>query len=432
MKTSLFFGLVVLFLINILNFYDRNIAGALAEPMKHEFHLSDSQIGLLSSAFIWLYAVVGVGLGWLADRLARKWILAIGVAVWAALTGLNALAQTFTHLIIARLGVAVGEAVVAPTATSWIGDLFPQEKRARALSVFMLGVPIGGALSYLFSGPAAQAFGWRTAMVLAAVPALVLVPLLLFLDEPPRGATEPHLREASGSMWSVLRIPTLWWIIASGALLNFNMYAYGTFMVSFFIRIHSQTLANAGVLTGVMYAIGGLAGAMLGGNLADRFVKQRRDARMLVAAAIALLGAPTAYLGIVQPKGSLPIALAMFTLAYGACNAYYGPVYSSIQDIVPPSMRARAMSIYFMLMYMMGASMGPLLTGRLSDWRAAEAAKAAGSVTIEAAHRATGLQEAVLIIPVLSFFLAIALWAGSRTIGRDMDSCRNLATSAAA
>ena len=423
MKKSLVVSLAVLFLINILNFYDRNVAGALAEPMKKEFDLSDKEIGLLGSAFIWIYAIVGVPLGLMADRMKRKTLLVFGVVVWSVLTAMNAFAQNFTHLLVARLGVGIGEAVVAPAATSWIGDLVPTSKRARALALFMLGVPVGGAMSYFFSGPIAQAFGWRTALVIAALPAILLVPPLLMLREPERGAMDAPLLVTGGprqSMWSVLKIPTLIWIIASGALLNFNMYAYGTFTVSFLIRVHQQPLSQAGMLTGVIMLTGGVAGGMLAGRIGDWIIRKRKDGRLLAAALFALAGVPLAYFGVIQTKGSLTAAVVLLALAYGSCNTYYGLVYSSIQEIVAPALRATTMSIYFMFMYLCGASMGPLLTGALSDQRAKAAAAAAQSSVVTAAHRAIGLQEAMLIIPLLGLLLAIVLYAASRTISADI------------
>ncbi|MES1261071.1 MAG: MFS transporter, partial [Acidobacteriota bacterium] len=202
-------AILVLIAINILNFYDRNVMGALTEPVRREFHLSDTQVGLIGSAFIWLYAIVGVPLGRLADRRSRKKLLAGGITVWSVLTALTALAGSYGMLLVSRLGFAVGEAVVAPAATSWIGDLFPAHRRAKPLALFMAGVPVGGALSYFLSGPIAQAWGWRTAMVVAAVPAMLLIPLLLRLKEPRRGAAEP-VREPVGSVLAVLRIPTFW------------------------------------------------------------------------------------------------------------------------------------------------------------------------------------------------------------------------------
>lgn len=413
-------ALWVLFAVNVLNFYDRHISGALAEPIRREFGLSDTQLGLLGSAFIWLYALVGVPLGRLADTVSRKKVLAGGIAVWSALTAFNGLAANFGMLMMARLGVAVGEAACAPTATSWLGDLFPPSKRSKALSTFMLGVPVGAALSYFLSGPLAQAFGWRVAMVIAAVPGLLLIPILLRLPEPERGAVEGGHGASGDSMWSVLRIPTLWWIILSGALLNFNMYAIGHFLPAFFSRVHGLTLAQSGLATGLVSAIGGVGGGLLAGRIGDAAVRNRINGRMVMGALFALATVPVAFFGIRQADGGFWLALVLLGLAYAGCNTYYGFVYPSIQDIVPPAKRGTTMAVYFMAMYLLGASFGPLLTGRLSDWRAQVAAREAGSAVVTEKYRAIGLQEAMFIIPVLSCGLAFVLWAGSRTISRDM------------
>jgi MFS family permease len=339
--------------------------------------------------------------------------------VWSALTATAAMAVSYTMLLFSRLGFAVGEAVVAPAATSWIGDLFPAWERSRPLALFMLGVPVGGALSYFFSGPVAQAYGWRTAMVLAAVPAVVLIPILMRLAEPARGAAEVHREPlAKSSMAMILKIPTMWWIIASGALLNFNMYAIGTFLPAFLSRIHGLTLARSGIATGIVFAIGGVAGGLLAGRLGDRVIHQRQNGRLLAAAAIAALGAPAGYLGI--GAGGVIASIALITLAYGTLNAYYGLVYSAIQDIVAPAMRGTAMAIYFMAMYLCGASFGPLLTGKLSDLMAHRAADAAGTTQLTEAFKAIGLQQAMFVIPVLSMLLAVVLYCGAQTIVADM------------
>ncbi|HEV2447028.1 MAG TPA: MFS transporter [Candidatus Sulfopaludibacter sp.] len=419
-RRATYSSLAVLVAVNILNFYDRHVIGALTEPIRKEFGLTDSQVGLIGSAFIWLYAIVGLPLGRAADAWSRKKLLAGGMLVWAALTGVAAMAANYTMLLFSRLGFAVGEAVVAPAATSWIGDLFPAGERSRPLALFMLGVPVGGALSYFFSGPVAQAYGWRAAMVLAAAPALILTPILLRLIEPARGAAETHRHEpmAKSSMAAILKIPTMWWIIASGALLNFNMYAIGTFLPAFLSRIHGLTLARSGVATGFVFAVGGVAGGLIAGRLGDRIIHTRENGRLLVAAAIAIVGAPVGYLGI-GASGAF-MAIALITIAYGTLNAYYGLVYSAIQDIVAPAMRGTAMAIYFLAMYLCGASFGPLLTGKLSDWMARRAADAAGAARITEAFKAIGLQQAMFIIPLLSMLLALVLYCGSRTIAADM------------
>jgi MFS family permease len=421
MQNSAKAALAVLVAINILNFYDRNVAGALVEPIRKEFHLSDTQIGFLGSVFIWLYAVVGVPLGSIADRWSRKKLLAGGILVWSVLTALAALATTYAMLLFTRLGFAVGEAAVAPTATSWIGDLFPGPRRARPLALFMLGVPVGGAFAYFFSGPIAQAFGWRMAMVVAAAPAALLIPPLLLLREPQRGSSESR-REVEHTGWTAMkivgRIPTFWWIVASGALLNFNMY------------VHAMSLAQSGVATGILYAAGGITGSVFAGWLGDRATVSRGNGRLLWSAGLVIVGAPLSYFGVVAGGGLM--AVVFLTIFYGTLCSYYGLVYASIQDIIAPSMRGTAMAVYFMAMYLCGASFGPLLTGRISDMMARRMAAAAGSATVTEAFKALGLQQAMLILPVMAVLLAVVLFIGSRTIGKDLEKRETAARRAAA
>ncbi len=191
-RSTTWWPLAVLVAINVLNFYDRQVAGAIVEPVRKEFHLTDTAIGLLNTLSLILYGLVGLPLGLLADRISRKKLLAAGIVVWTVFTASARWINSYSFLLISRLGVGVGEATAAPTATSWIGDLFPAERRSKPLALFMLGVPVGGALSFFFTGPIALKFGWRAAMVVAAAPALLLVPLLLMLREPARGAAEKH------------------------------------------------------------------------------------------------------------------------------------------------------------------------------------------------------------------------------------------------
>jgi MFS family permease len=412
-------ALFVLVALNILNFYDRNVLGALAEPIRKDFGLTDTEVGLLGSIFIWLYAIIGIPLGKLADSRSRRKLLSAGMLVWSALTAVAALAATYRILLLSRLGFAIGEAAVAPAATSWIGDLFPPEQRARPLAIFMLGVPIGAAASFFFSGPIAQAYGWRMAMVVAAAPALILVPLLLRLPEPARSATATHGKFGKpASIRAVLKIPTFWWIIGSGVLLNFNMYAISTFLPAFFSRIHHLSLARSGVAAGIVYAVGGVAGGLGAGWIGDRIVHHREDGRLLCAAAFSAVGAVVAYCGIIDRDFS--VAAVLIGLAYCALNSYYGLVYSSIQDIVPPGTVGTAMAFYFMAMYLCGASFGPLLTGKISDLMAHRAAESAGSAIVTEAFKAVGLQQAMILIPIFSLLLAVVLYCASRTIGRDL------------
>ena len=171
-KTGVWFALIVLFAINTLNFFDRQILGAIGEPIRKEFGLDDSSLGLLGTAFTLLYAFVGVPLGSLADKFGRKRILSVGVFVWSLLTAGTGLVQNFGQMFALRLGVGVGEASCAPAANSLIGDLFPASRRAKALAIFMLGVPVGLALSFAISGSVAKQYGWRAAFFVAGIPGI--------------------------------------------------------------------------------------------------------------------------------------------------------------------------------------------------------------------------------------------------------------------
>ncbi len=419
MRKTATFAILTLFLVNILNFYDRNVAGAVVEPMRKEFHLNDFQIGLLTTAMTVLYAIIGVPLGRVADVWSRKRLLAWGILVWSALTAFTYFARNYGMVLISRLGVGVGEATCAPTATSWLGDLVPPHRRARVLGLFMLGVPVGGALSYFFSGPIAHAYGWRVAMIAAAAPALLLIPALMSLSEPERGASEAHREPVhTGSMWVVLKIPTLWWIIASGALVNFNMYAIGTFMPAMFGRIYHLNVGSAGIQTGIVYLIGGIAGGLLGGFSGDHIIHSHKNGRLWMCAAFAFIGAPFAYYASIA--AALSMAVILWTVLYASLNTYYGLVYSAIQDIVSPSQRGTTMALYFMAMYLLGASFGSVITGGLSDHYARVASTLAGSAVITEAARATGLQQAMIVIPIVNVLLAFVLFMGSRTILADM------------
>jgi len=418
---TLWLGALVLFAVNVLNFYDRHVPAALVEPLRREFHLTDTQNGLLSSAFVWIYAIVGVPIGRLADTWSRKKLLAAAVFVWCSLTAVAGLASGFALLLVSRLGVGVGEAGCAPAGTSWLGDLFPAQRRSRALAFFMLGVPLGGALGFFFTGPIAQAHGWRVAMAAAAAPGLLLIPLLLLLREPVRGAGEAQpAASGGGSAWKVLRMRTFWWIILSGAFLNFNMYVIGTFLPAFFSRVHGLTLASSTTASGFVLLVGGLGGGLVGGQLGDYAFRIRAGGRLLASAFLALLAVPLALGGILQPRGSLRLAVLLLIFVYGTLTTYYGLVYSSLHDVVAPRHRATALAVYFLGMYLGGGSYGPLVAGKLSDYFAHRAATLAGTGAITEAFRASGLQQAMLVIPALCVPLAFVLYMGSRSIGADI------------
>lgn len=419
------FALLVLFGINTMNFFDRQILGAVTEPIRKEWMLTDSQMGLLGTAFTLLYAAAGVPLGRLADRWLRTRLLSLGVAAWSLLTAASGLAWNFWSLFVTRLGVGVGEAGCAPAANSLIGDFYPASQRGRALSVFMLGLPVGLFLSYWVSGRVAQAYGWRAAFYVACIPGLALAALILLVQEPARGAAEMHPHAGSSPPGSpyrlLLSIPTLWWIIASGAFHNFNMYAVNAFLTAFLSRYHAMNLRQANNISAVVLGAVGIVGLLAGGWAADRIRKVRPDGRLLLSSVALLSSVPFLFFALEIPKGEISHFMILMGTGSMLMFVYYSTVYPALQDVVEPSLRGTAMALYFFAMYVLGASLGPLGTGMLSDYYARKTMLKAGALEMMEGFKAEGLHTAMYVIPLLSLLVALVLFAASRTVASDMN-----------
>ncbi len=429
-KYSVWFALVVLFAINTVNFFDRLVIGAVGEPIRKEFGLNDASLGLLSTAFTLLYAFVGVPFGRLADKISRKKILSAGVFVWSLLTAASGIAQNFWQLFALRLGIGVGEASCAPAATSLIGDLFPADKRGKAISIFMLGLPIGIALSFAVSGTVAQAYGWRAAFFVAGIPGIILALAALFIREPIRGASETTnvgAKRREGSPYRlILASPTMRWLIISGALHNFCLYALSSFMTPYLMRYHGLDIRDANLGSMLINGVFTLPGLLFGGVLGDAAKKWRTNSGLLVVALATLLAVPL----FVLSTAAAPRSMYLFLFAMGGAFAlmyfYYAIVYSTIQDVTEPSLRGTAMSIYFMAMYLLGGALGPYVVGSISDYFTRKAATAAGIVELSTGalepFRASGLQSAMYIVPALCVVLAAVLFAASRTVTKDVEN----------
>jgi MFS family permease len=428
-RPRVWFALWVLFAINTMNFFDRQILGAVGEAVRKEWGMSDGAMGALGTAFTLLYAFVGVPLGRLTDRTGRKWILSAGVFVWSLTTVLSGFARNFWQLFILRLGVGVGEASCAPAATSLIGDLFPASRRAKALSIFMLGLPVGVALSFAVSGTIARSYGWRPAFYVAGIPGLLCALAVLFIREPKRGASEVHkiggLKREGSPYRLVLSIPTMRWLIISGALHNFNMYAIGSFLTPFLMRYHGADIRSANFISMVVYGLSGAPGLILGGIIGDAVMKRRDNGRLLVGSLAILCSVPFLYLALGRPGGEQAGFMILMGTGCALMYAYYSTVYSTIQDVIEPSLRGTAMALYFFAMYVLGASLGPYGTGVVSDFFTMRAAAASGVENFTQASlepfRAAGLHTAMYIIPALGLLLTLVLFAASRTVTKDME-----------
>lgn len=406
--------------INLMNFYDRQVVGAVGERIKVEWQLSDGQLAGLTTAFVLLYAIVGIPLGRLADVGRRKYILAVGIIAWSVFTGLSGLASSFAMLILCRLAVGIGEASAAPAANSMIGDLFPGARRGRAIAIFMLGLPFGLGASYVISGLVTQATGgWRPALFVAAVPGLLLGLLALFIPEPERGAADPDVAQAQrtsiAAIRHVLSLPTMRWIIVSGALFNLNTYALSAFNTSYLIRFHGLNIDIANRFSGAIFGIGGAIGMIAGGWIGDRSARGGPGGRMRLAAIGSLLTVPLTWIALEQPAGNAWGYAMLMLVSVGVMYVYYTNVMATIYDLVEPRERGTAMAVYFFVFYLFIA-VGLLAFGRLSDDLAARAL-ATGLTAAES--RSAGLHGALYAIPVISVLLTLVLWAGARTAPAD-------------
>ena len=422
-------ALLVLFAINTLNFLDRTLPGSLAEPIRKEFGLSDTGLGLLGTLFTLIYAVVGLPLGRLTDRWQRTRLVAIGTALWSVLTAATGVAQSYVQVFVSRLGVGVGEAVCAPASQSLIGDLFPTHQRARAMGIFMLGLPAGISIAYLCAGAIGAAWGWRAAFLIACLPGLLLAVCALRIPEPIRGAQDgahstptatPETARAAAPYSAVLKVPTMWWIILSGIFHNFNMYAINSFQTPFLQRFHGMSLKDASGVSAISVGAVGAVGLIVGGWLADRMAVRRKNGRLLVSAFSMALAAPCIFLAINQPKGAIAAFMALMALGTMTMYVYYATVYAAIQDVIGPRLRGTAVAIYFCGMYVLGASLGPVGIGMLSDHFARQAMGAAGQIHVSEAFKAIGLHDAMYIIPVLATLAASVLFAAATTVEKDM------------
>ncbi|HEY2678352.1 MAG TPA: MFS transporter [Steroidobacteraceae bacterium] len=419
------FALFILFAINLLNFFDRQLLGALFEPIRKEFGLSDTALGFLGSIFTVIYAMVGLPLGALSDRWSRTRLIALGTTFWSLLTAATGMATSYSQIFIARLGVGLGEATCAPAGQSLIGDFFPPSRRAFAMGVFMLGLPAGIFAAYLSSGVIYEHWGWRAAFYIACIPGLIFAACALAIKEPVRGALDPgRARTAAAGGWApyitVLSLPTMWWIILSGIFHNFNMYALNTFNNAFLQRFHGLSVRDAGAISSVTIGLVGAIGLLAGGWLADRMSVKRRNGRLVLSSISMAIAAPCIFLAINQPRGAITPYVILMTLGTITMFVYYATVYSAIQDVIEPRLRGFAVALYFCCMYLLGASLGPVGTGYLSDHFAKKAMHDAGAGAMTEVYKAIGLHHAMYAIPILALAAAVVLFAASRTMEKDV------------
>lgn len=399
------------------NFIDRVVVGVIQEPIKQEFGLTDLQLGLLGGpAFAVLYTFLGIPIARLAERKSRVAIVALALAVWSGMTALCGVVTSYAFLLLARVGVSVGEAGCTPPAQSLIGDYFPSDKRATALSIYALGVPVGSMLAAVGGGLIAEYMGWREAFLVLGLPGLILALVLrLTVKEPPRAAPAAETPSFGAAIRILAAKPTFWHVALGGAIASFVGYGVGQYLNSFLIRSHGLTLLQASQLTGVVLGVFAAFGTFLSGWLADRLSRRYPNALAWLPALGFLICTPLYVAGYLIPNLWIGIPL----LALGAVTHYFylGPMYAATQGIVPPRMRATAVAVLLFIVNILGYGLGPPAIGLLSDVMAGVALRA-GAVSAEAAA-AEGLRHAMIIGLAGYLWAALHFLLAWRTLRRD-------------
>jgi predicted MFS family arabinose efflux permease len=358
--------LFILFLAYVFNFIDRQIISILAEPLRKELGLSDTQLGLLTgTAFALFYATLGIPIARWADLWVRRHIIAMGLALWSAMTALSGLAHGFPQMLAARIGVGVGEAALSPPAHSLLAQYFPPERRATALGIYSMGIHVGILFGVLAGGWLDQFWGWRWAFAVVGLPGLPLALVLwLTVREPARAshAPAPPVAEVVRYLWSLRSFRHL--ALATG-LTAFGGYAFANWAPTFLRRVHALESGELGTKYGLVLGIGGAIGSVLAGLLADRLGGGDRRWWLWVPAVAALAPLPFTLAFFFHPDADTALALLFPGLVLAAM--YQGPVFSTVQTLAEERMRSVASGVLLFVINIIGLGMGPPTVGLLND-----------------------------------------------------------------
>ncbi len=417
------FAFTILFIINILNYADRYVLPAILPKIQQDLGLNNTELGLLGSSFLLVYALATLPIGIWADRGIRKNIVALCVGIWSVATMLAGFTRNFIQLFSLRAVLGIGEAGYGPASLSLLGDLFPKGQRGRILSYWSSGTLIGAAIGFTLGGLVAQAFGWRWAFYLVGIPGLIAAFLAWRLSEPERGVfdhdeaegvleagipeEEEDVPVVHGSLGNnfrsavkhLLKIPTYWTLVAGLVFSFFTIGGTSFWLPTYFVDTFKLSVARAGAISGAVLVCSGLVGTLLGGWLADAAQRRRPEGRLFVAMLGFLLGAPLVLIALFLH--SLPLFLAVFILAGIALNFCTGPLNAVIQDVIRPDLRATAVGLSLLLAHLLGDAAAPTIIGALAD-------------------RITLATALIVTAPLFLFLAGLVCLLGLRYVARDM------------
>ncbi|MGB5355094.1 MAG: MFS transporter [Eudoraea sp.] len=371
-KENKWYVLTLLTLVYTFSFIDRQILVILAEPIKKELALSDTQLGLLTGlAFAALYVVLGVPIARLADKGNRKNIIAISLTLWSFMTAISGAASSFHQLLLARIGVGIGEAGGSPPSHSIISDYFPPKKRATAFAIYSMGIYLGVLLGFVVGGFIAKSYGWRIAFYSLGLPGIFLAILLYYtVKEPRKGQSDliktnskaPTIKEVFKTLFSY---KSFMYAALGTGFTAFGQYGINNFFPSYLQRIHGMNLAQAGYILGLVFGVGGGLGVFLGGYISDRI--GLKDLRWylrgpMLASIVSLISFAVV---IFSNEISWIIGMLFFTTLFS--GFYLAPVIGVTHSLVNAKMRAIASSVLFFILNFIGLGFGPLTIGYISD-----------------------------------------------------------------
>jgi len=412
--------LVLLTIAYTSSYLDRTIIGAVAEHIKLDLDLSDTQLGLLTGfAFAVFYATLGIPLAVLSDRMNRRNIIAMAVTVWSVMTVFCGLATNYVQLLLARIGVGIGEAGSSPQSHSIIADLYAPHERSRALGFYALGVYAGGMLGFLIGAPLAEVWGWRSVFFVAGLPGLLIALLVwLTIDEPQRGLADgrahapvktPTLGEAISGMREgfafIWKSRACRHVIIGLTLTALIGYGGIMFAASFLKRTHGISGLEIGLILGPIVGVLGGAGALLGGWLADRWAAKDRRWTAWIIALAKLLAAPLVVAFYLTDDFTFALLFYLPATVLGAF--YLGPSFAMVQSLSPLAMRATASAIMLFILNLIALGLGPLTVGILSD-------------LLKPSFGTDSLRYALLSLSLLNLWAAYHYWLAGQAYEKEM------------
>lgn len=395
------YALILLTVVYVLNFVDRTVIYILFTPIQAEMKFTDFQLAVLgTTSFVIFYTLLGVPFGRLADRVVRKNLIAVGLAVWSLFSGLTGFADSFWGIFFCRLMVGVGEATLGPAAFSIVSDYFPARLRATVQGIYSSGIAIGSGLAFFLGGWIGQTHGWRWAFYLLGFPGILLAVFVFFLREPARGRTEVAPVRHGRDDWKILfRSVPLRYLYVGYALLGLASNNIGVWGTSFFVRVHEMTLGFIGTLAGILAVTVGMPVMILGGYAADRFRQRGRGGRMTLSAWAAAISVPL-WLGLLFSDQPF-VLLAVSALLYGFGLIWVAPATADLHEIAGPNLRGLGVGILFATIYIVAYLIGSPLIGQLND-------------VLGVATDPEKMRLSLLICPAACALAAVFLWLGSR------------------